>query len=1064
MTKQPIKINFAQGIDSKTDPKQLSIGQFTSLTNSVFDVGGQLTKRNGYKTLAALPSADYTYVTTFNDDLTAIGNNIAAYSIATASWVQKGSIQPLSLSVLPVLRNNFNQTSCDIAVAPNGLACCVYAENDSGTLHNKYVVYDSVTGQNIVAPTDIPVVSGIVTDEGGSRVFVLGSKFIIVTTYGNGPPFRLQYFAISTANPTVTVGPTTMSNAYTPNTRTAWDAVVVGNNLFFAYMSTVPNITVNTLNSSLVLGSGTTLVATAGQSLSLCSDTTVSPNIIYINWFDGSTSVKIGAVNASLAVTQSSSAVESLSNVVNIASAAQNGICTIFYEVSGNYSYDTKIPNNDIRGATFSGGGTTSTFASLNGVGLGSKAFIYNSLVYYLAAYQSPYQPTYFLINGSATTTASPVIVAKLAYGNGGGYLTSVLPSVSLSGNVAVIPYLFKDLVQSVNKNTNVPAHSQVAGIYTQTGINMSTIAFGTKGMDTEEIGNNLHLAGGFLGMYDGYLPVEHNFFLWPDSVNLGFINDVVVTGNTSNVSPVITSVSSTAGLKTGMSISGTGITAGSFVVSFTVSTVTMNQNGASTQTTTSLTFGGAQPTDTYFYQVTYEWSDNQGNIFRSAPSIPVSITTSPGSSSVQINFPELRLTMKTANPVKIVIYRWSVTQPEYYQVTSITSPLINITTAEFDSFFDFQSNDQILGNNLLYTTGGVVEDVNAPASNLFTLFDTRFWLVDAEDQNKIWYSKQVIPSTPVEMSDLLTLYVPPSVGTELNTGPITAITTMDDKLLMAKSTSWVYINGTGPDNTGLNSQYSQPIYVTSTVGCSNQHSIVLSPNGLMFQSSKGIWLIGRDLQTSFIGAPVQAFTASSRVTSADLMPATTQVRFTMDSGITLMYDYYYGQWAVFNINAVDSCIFQGLQTYIDGSANIMQETPGLYLDGTTPVTMAFQTGPIRLGDMDNYQRVYFFYLLGTYYSPHFLTLSLTYDYGASPSQTITIEPGSQVGISSGSLESWRIFPQTQRCRAISIGLQESYDATLGPAAGQGLSLSGINAVCGFKKGFVPTSSANSAG
>ena len=29
-----------------------------------------------------------------------------------------------------------------------------------------------------------------------------------------------------------------------------------------------------------------------------------------------------------------------------------------------------------------------------------------------------------------------------------------------------------------------------------------------------------------------------------------------------------------------------------------------------------------------YFYQVTYEWSDSQGNLFRSAPSIPISVTT----------------------------------------------------------------------------------------------------------------------------------------------------------------------------------------------------------------------------------------------------------------------------------------------------------------------------------------------------------------------------------------------------------------------------------------------------
>jgi len=410
------------------------------------------------------------------------------------------------------------------------------------------------------------------------------------------------------------------------------------------------------------------------------------------------------------------------------------------------------------------------------------------------------------------------------------------------------------------------------------------------------------------------------------------------------------------------------------------------------------------------------------------------------------------------------VVYRWSVAQQVYYQVTSILAPITNSTTTEYVTYIDAASDLFILGNSLLYTTGGVVEDVNAPASHLFTLFDTRLWLVDDEDPNLVWYSKQVIENTPVEMSDLFTLYIPPSVGTSLNTGPITAISTMDDKLLLAKSTSWVYINGTGPDNTGANSQYSQPIYITSTVGCSNQRSIVLSPNGLMFQSSKGIWLIGRDLQCSYIGAPVQQYTTGANCTSAELMPGTTQVRFTMDSGITLMYDYYYGQWATFNVPAVSSCVFQGLHTYIDAAAAVWQETPGVYLDGATPVCMSFTTGPIRLGDLDNYQRLYFFYLLGTYYSPHFLTMNLTYDYGATPSQTIVIEPGAQVGITSGSLEAWRIFPMTQRCRAISLQMIESYDATIGPAAGQGLTLSGLNFVAGFKKAQYPMPFANSSG
>lgn len=1133
--KQPINVSFAQGVDTKTDPKQVQIGKFLSLQNSVFTNGGELQKRNGYKQLASLPSSNYSYLTTFHDDLTAVGKNIAAYNIPNSSWVSKGQIEPLSLSTLPVIRNNLNQTSMDIAVAPNGLACVVYLENNAGSISNKYAVYDSTTGQNIIAPSFVIPSSGTIS--GGMRVFILGTYFLIISTYTTGGNSFLQYYAIDYTNVANTVGPQTLSNAYTPFSTLSWDAVVAPNgNLYYAYNVTaggqkieVSYLTPGFINTGLLIYSGA-----SATMMNLCVDTTSTP-VIYLAYY-APTSAFVLAFDQSLTTVMPPVRILTAIVLANITCAAQNGTCTVFYEDVNAYSYDSTIPTNFVgvttvtpnattftsvftsgaatitassatglssgeflvdvttpaniaAGTTFTISGTTLTLSnntagnsasspgdtlravrvvqgtiSLRSVGLASKAFIYNGVIYYLATYQSSYQPTYFLVNGSLSTSAAPVIAAKLAYSNGGGYLTTGLPNVPQNGAVANFGYLFKDLIQAVNKNTNVPSGSQTAGIYSQTGVNMATVTFGTSLLDTIEIGNDLHISGGFLWMYDGYLPLEHNFFLWPDNVEVATQADPVTTGNTTNLSKSVTSLASVAGIAVGMHVTGTGIQSGTLVTAIAGTTITLSLAATATNTGTTLTFTGNQVAQQYYYQVTYEWTDNQGNAFRSAPSIPVSVTTSGGNSSVVVNIPTLRVTMKTANPVKIVIYRWSVAQQNYYQVTSITSPLLNDPTVDQVQYIDGASDATILGNNLIYTTGGVVEDVNAPASNLFTLFDSRLWLVDAEDPNLVWFSKQVIESTPVEMSDLFTIYIPPNVGTNVNTGPITSIATMDDKILFGKANAWVYINGAGPDNTGANNGYSQAIFITSTVGCTNQRSIVLTPNGLMFQSDKGIWLIDRGLSVSYIGAPVQSYTQGVTVTSAVLVPETTQVRFTLSSGITLMYDYFYEQWGTFNTSAISSCIFQDLHTLINGSAVVTQENPGSYLDITTPVTMSFQTGPIRLGDVQNYQRVWFFYLLGSYYSPHYLALSMTYDYEPTSSQTVTIQPGAEPGIAAGNTEMWRIFPTRQRCQAISLTLQETYDSTLGPSAGAGLTLSSVNFICGFKRGFRPQAAAQSAG
>lgn len=1118
LQKQALTINFAQGLDTKTDPWQVTAGNFERLSNMIFQKGKLLQKRNGYGLLpGTIP--DSTYLTTLNDNLIAIGTTVNAYSSDLSEWITKGTLQPCSLSVLPLIRNNLNQVQCD-SIVSNGLVLTTYIQTNTTTSQvvssHLFAIADSITGQNIVPPTSIPVLS-TGTINGASRLFIVGNYFVIVSPVLVGGTTFLQYTSIPINNPVfistntanISAAQNVTSEAYTPLVSTpGWDAVVTNDTLVIAYNTTAggQGIHVATLSESQIASSSVTSIihafagaANIGAIVSVAADLSSSPNIVYVSFWNNATTdgyvlaVYIGLGTITVQFTPQQIITSEV--IANITASAQNGSALIFSEVTNAYSYDSSIPSNFIDAVTVSSAGTVGApYVAVRSVGLASKSFIVDGVIYFLSAFQSPFQPSYFLMNGSLTKAGNPIVVAKLAYQNGGGYLTLGLPQVSVNGNEAEVPYLFKDDVQALNTLNNTQ-QTTAGGIYSQTGINLVSFTLGTDAINTAEIGNNLHISGGYLSQFDGYLPVEHNFFVFPDSVEVSFTatSTVTPTGNVSSGSKVISSISSVSGISPGMTITGTGIPANTSVVLVGTTTITISANATATNTGVTLTIqgniaavptGGTAGLGAYYYQATYEWTDNQGLAYRSAPSIPVAVTTtgSGTAGTITVNVPTLRLTAKINSPVKIVIYRWSENTEVYNQVTSITAPLLNDTTVDSVSFVDTLSDANVVGNNIIYTTGGVVPDTNAPSFNISTLFDTRFWLVDNEDPNTLWVSKQVVEGTPVEMSSLFKIYVAPNTGTVSSTGPITAIFPMDDKLIIFRDSSISYINGVGPNNIGTTAvgcslgNYSQPIFITGVVGCTNQNSIVLTADGLMFQSDKGIWKLARNLQTSYIGAAVEAYN-SSTVNSAAVIPETNYVLFTLSTGEMLMYDYYYGQWGTFTgAPAISSTIYNGQHTLLTPFGEILQETPGVYLDNSKPVLLGLTTSWLNLAALQGYERLYEIYILAKYLSPHFMQVSVAYDYNPSILHQKLISPynfssavPSGYGVpvpfgAPGNKEQWNVAAKKQLCESFQITIEEIFNPAFGTVAGAGFTISGLTCALGIKKAFVPIRGANSAG
>lgn len=1047
LTKQPLSLNFSKGVDTKTDPFQTQAGTFLTLVNSVFTTAGRLTKRNGYQSITSLPNTAQTTITTLNDNLIATGSNLYAFSKDTSMWLDQGSVQPVQLDVQPLVRSNTNQSGPDSAISPSGLVCLAYMDNGV----SYYQVSDSTTGQHIVQRTTLP------GDATNPRVFTLGVYFIITFIQTIAATPTLRYVAIPLLRPNAPLAPATIS-ASVSSLNAGYDGYVVDQQLFLAWGASGASVSIAFLTNALSTSTIVNIAASASDLMSVTADAITG--YVWISYWDAiSMNGFSAAFNSILGSLVAPTPIIVGEVISEITSLAINGVLSVYYENVNNYPYTDPTANN-IRtdyistvNVTPPGTGTgpgivTPASVIVRSVGLASKAFFgsftytlvsqpnleittqtlppvlslasfISSTKYMITTYgdlnqpnplDNSNQPTFFLINDSGS------VFMRLAYSNGGGYLASqVLPSVVLFDYSFNVPYLVADFLATVNKGTNLPSGTPLNAIYTQHGVNLATFGLNITGQQSSEIAGALHLTGGQLWEYDGVRPVEFGFQVWPENV-----------------------------------------------------------------VATTSTVGGSIGAGTYNYVFTYEWTDNQGNLHRSAPSIPFTVITTGATSTNTINVPTDRLTYKLApNPIRVVGYRWSVAQQVYYQFTSLTNPTLNNTTIDSVTFTDTKSNAQILGNVIIYTTGGVIENIAPPASTDSALFDNRLFLIDAEDQNLLWYSKQVIEAVPVEMSDLLTIYVAPTTGAQGSTGPMKALSAMDDKLIIFKKDAIYYINGNGPDNTGANSTYSQPVFITAAVGCANPDSVVLTPNGVMFQSDKGIYLLGRDLSTPYIGAPVEQFNTNV-VVSAEAIPATTQVRFVLDNNVTLMYDYYYNQWATHtNISAISATLYQGMHTYLNTGGQVFQEALNTYIDGAEPVLMSLTTSWINIAGIQGLERFYFANLLGTYFTPFKLNVQMAYNYNSSPVQAIIVTPdnyagpwgsealwgsGGPWGGSTGNVFTARIWPQRQKCQSFQVSIQEVYDSSLGVAAGQGLSLSGLNLVVGMKRGYRTQSAGKSFG
>lgn len=461
---------------------------------------------------------------------------------------------------------------------------------------------------------------------------------------------------------------------------------------------------------------------------------------------------------------------------------------------------------------------------------------------------------------------------------------------------------------------------------------------------------------------------------------------------------------------------------------------------------------GGSLSLGQYQYTAVYAYTDNFGQINYSATAVPITIETTTSTSAANILIPTLKLTAKTG--VTIILYRTLVNSPNFYRVNSfLGNP--NNPNADFIIISDTSSDEVIQSNDLVYITGGVLDNIAPPACSIICTYNNRIFLAGLEDPNTIWYSQNKSDNSnantiPTEFSNYLTVSVN-SLG-----GPITALLAMDANLIIFKETNIYSMSGLGPDATGNNSDYGDPAIITTDTGCNNVSSVVLTPNGIMFQSPKGIYLLDRSLTPSYIGKPVEAYNGYV-ITSATLDTTSNQVIFTTDGGPTLVYNYFYGKWGTWTniLTSSQGCIIwnNGL-SFIKPNGLVYVQNKTSFTDAGNAISLSWTTANINLADIQGYQMIYNIYILGQFKSPHTLSVSIAYNDNPGYTEFFSLIPqNNPVGYGAGNFGDgyyggglyypyqFRILPSQKRCRSIRIQVS---DQQVSPNFGEGYSISNI--------------------
>jgi hypothetical protein len=417
-------------------------------------------------------------------------------------------------------------------------------------------------------------------------------------------------------------------------------------------------------------------------------------------------------------------------------------------------------------------------------------------------------------------------------------------------------------------------------------------------------------------------------------------------------------------------------------------------------------------PAYTYTHSIVLSWVDAHGKVHRSAPSQMHHASVAVDFSPVMLRFiPPTIWSLNRDNGA-----RWQV---EVYgsRVNGAVSEENSVATVR--RLIGIYETAEVFGNEAVWEvdiSGAVYGDANdqeyvqagnLPSEPTLAVVDVSvtkdrvFYIPSTRD--KVFFSKPLSPLFAPEFPSEFFIQLPTEGGDAV------ALATFDDKLIIFKERGiYVCPIGVGPDATGSGPSFPVPRRIPTDIGCVSTPSVVVTPEGAMFQGNKHIYLLDRNLQVRAVGAPVASRIDPSGfsyvVSSACLLPSRAEAIFSLravaiqSAGYALVYNYEHGVWYERTTAATATTwggsgnvawagVTEDALVFVEYALDGFGDSYEYYLDTIDPgedprpqILAALSTGWIDLAGVQGFERFLSAEVAGMYYGGDF-KVELYFDY-----------------------------------------------------------------------------------